>query len=119
VAATAGAVFSRGSASLHGRDYTDAINLASRLERLNKRYGSSTIASNTIVDRAKEAFDFRPLDVVGAITRGKIERCEAIALSLGRKLQPISADGRFFKYENDHVRTCSGYRNGLLGFRRR
>jgi Domain of unknown function (DUF5666) len=81
---------------LHGRDYTDAINLASRLERLNKRYGSSTIASNTIVDRAKEAFDFRPLDVVGAITRGKIERCEAIALSLGRKLQPISTEERFF-----------------------
>jgi hypothetical protein len=29
-------------------------------------------------------------------TRGRIERCEAIALCLGRKLPPISADGRFF-----------------------
>jgi PAS domain S-box-containing protein len=42
----------------------DAINLASRLEGLNKRYGSSIIATDTIVERAKEAFDFRLLDVV-------------------------------------------------------
>jgi PAS domain S-box-containing protein len=42
----------------------DAINVASRLEGLNKRYGSSIIASKTIVDRANEAFDFRLLDVV-------------------------------------------------------
>jgi PAS domain S-box-containing protein len=47
----------------------DAINLASRLEALNKRYGSSIIASDTIVERAKEAFDFRLLDVVAV--RGK------------------------------------------------
>jgi hypothetical protein len=50
----------------------------------------------TIVDRAKEAFDFRLLDVIGKQYSGKIERCEAIALSLGRKMQRISADGRFF-----------------------
>ena len=42
----------------------DAINLASRLEGLNKLYGTSIIASGTIVDRAKEVFDFRLLDVV-------------------------------------------------------
>ena len=42
----------------------DAINLASRLEGLNKLYGTSIIASGTIVDRANEVFDFRLLDVV-------------------------------------------------------
>jgi PAS domain S-box-containing protein len=42
----------------------DAINLASRLEGLNKRYGSSIIVSDTIAERANEAFDFRLLDVV-------------------------------------------------------
>ena len=42
----------------------DAINLASRLEGLNKTYGTSIIASHAIVDRANQAFDFRFLDVV-------------------------------------------------------
>ena len=52
----------------------DAINLASRLEGLNKQYGTSIIASQAIADRAREVFDFRLLDVVavkgktGAIT---------------------------------------------------
>ena len=47
----------------------DAINLTSRLEGLNKLYGSSIVASETIVDRANETFDFRFLDVVAL--RGK------------------------------------------------
>jgi adenylate cyclase len=42
----------------------DAINLASRLEGLNKQYGTSIIASESIVERALDAFDFRLLDVV-------------------------------------------------------
>ena len=42
----------------------DAINLASRLEGLNKQYGTSIIASESIVERARDAFDFRLLDVV-------------------------------------------------------
>jgi PAS domain S-box-containing protein len=66
----------------------DAINLASRLEGLNKQYGSSIIASDTIVDRAKEDFDFRLLDVVAVKgksdpitiyellgTKGALEEC--------------------------------------------
>ena len=69
----------------------DAINLASRLEGLNKRYGSSIIASDTIVDRAKEAFDFRLLDVVAVKgksdpitiyellgTKGALEQCRQV-----------------------------------------
>ena len=42
----------------------DAINLASRLEALNKQYGTSIIASESIVERARDVFDFRLLDVV-------------------------------------------------------
>jgi PAS domain S-box-containing protein len=49
----------------------DAINLASRLEGLNRIYGTSIIASASIVDRANEAFDFRFLDIVAV--KGKSE----------------------------------------------
>jgi PAS domain S-box-containing protein len=69
----------------------DAVNLASRLEGLNKRYGSSIIASDTIVDRAHEAFDFRLLDVVAVKgksdpitiyellgTKGALEQCRQV-----------------------------------------
>jgi adenylate cyclase len=69
----------------------DAINLASRLEGLNKQYGSSIIASDTIVDRANEAFAFRLLDVVAVKgksdpitiyellgTKGALEHCRQV-----------------------------------------
>ena len=69
----------------------DAINLASRLEGLNKLYGTSIIASGTIVARAKEAFDFRFLDVVAVKgkrdpitiyellgTKGALEHCRQV-----------------------------------------
>ncbi len=42
----------------------DAINLASRLEGLNKLYGTSIIASERIVEEARDQFDFRLLDRV-------------------------------------------------------
>jgi len=42
----------------------DGINLASRLESLNKYYGTSIIASETIYRAAKEQFEFRLLDRV-------------------------------------------------------
>ena len=69
----------------------DAINLASRLEGLNKLYGTSIIASGTIVDRAKKVFDFRFLDVVAVKgksdpikiyellgTKGALEHCRQV-----------------------------------------
>jgi class 3 adenylate cyclase len=58
----------------------DAINLASRLEGLNKQYGSSIIASDAIVDRAKKAFNFRLLDV--AAVKGK---SDPITIYSGRR----------------------------------
>jgi adenylate cyclase len=42
----------------------DAVNLASRLEGLNKQYGTSIVASQSIFARSREAFDFRLLDIV-------------------------------------------------------
>jgi adenylate cyclase len=49
----------------------DAINLASRLEGLNRTYGTSIVASDAVVDRTKESFDFRLLDIV--TVKGKSE----------------------------------------------
>ena len=60
----------------------DAINLASRLEGLNKQYGTSIIASESVVERARDAFDFRLLDVVAV--KGKSDAI-AIYEVLGNK----------------------------------
>jgi adenylate cyclase len=42
----------------------DAVNLASRLEGLNKQYGTTIIASDRIFQAAQAQFDFRLLDLV-------------------------------------------------------
>src|SRR5262249_23369413 len=42
----------------------DGVNLASRLEGLNKYYGTQIIVSDMIYDRANDAFQFRKLDSV-------------------------------------------------------
>jgi len=42
----------------------DGINLASRLEGLNKQYGTTILASDRIVEDARAQFDFRLLDLV-------------------------------------------------------
>lgn len=49
----------------------DGINLASRLESLNRHYGTAIIASETIQQAAKEQFDFRLLDRVAV--KGKAQ----------------------------------------------
>lgn len=56
----------------------DAINLASRLETLNKQYGTSIIASESIFERAHQAFDFRLLDIVAV--KGKSEAIKVYEL---------------------------------------
>jgi adenylate cyclase len=40
------------------------VNLASRLEGLNKQYGTTVLVSESVREEAKEAFDFRLVDVV-------------------------------------------------------
>jgi adenylate cyclase len=49
----------------------DGINLTSRLEALNKRYGTSIIVSETIHAAAREQFQFRLLDRVAV--KGKMQ----------------------------------------------
>jgi len=49
----------------------DGVNLASRLEGVNKLYGTKIIASGVIYERLKSKFLFRPVDVVAV--KGKKE----------------------------------------------
>jgi len=42
----------------------DGVNLASRLEGLNKQYGTTVLVSEAVREEAKEAFAFRLVDVV-------------------------------------------------------
>lgn len=49
----------------------DGVNLAARLEGLNKAYGTQIIASQTIRDEAVEEFEFRLLDLVAVKGKSK------------------------------------------------
>ncbi|HYR59093.1 MAG TPA: adenylate/guanylate cyclase domain-containing protein, partial [Chthoniobacteraceae bacterium] len=60
----------------------DAVNLASRLEGLNKQYGTSVIASERIAGETRGHFDFRVLDLVAV--KGKSEAIRIYEL-LGEK----------------------------------
>lgn len=63
----------------------DSVNLASRLEGLNKLYGSEIIVSETTVVGAGNGFIFRPLDLVAVKGRQKSVR---IFQLLGRADHP-------------------------------
>ena len=60
----------------------DAVNVASRLEGLNKQYGTSIIASDRIFEGARTHFDFRLLDWVAV--KGKADAIKIYEL-LGTK----------------------------------
>jgi len=67
----------------------DGINLASRLEGLNKYYGTHIIASESIQAAAKDAFEFRLLDCVAV--KGKTEGIviyELVAEQMSAKPRP-------------------------------
>ena len=59
----------------------DGVNLASRLEGLNKAYGTTILASQAVRDAAGDGFTFRLVDVVKV--KGKTKGCRVYEL-LGR-----------------------------------
>ncbi|MBA3651446.1 MAG: adenylate/guanylate cyclase domain-containing protein [Chthoniobacterales bacterium] len=74
----------------------DAVNLASRLEGLNKQYGTTILASERIFENAREHFDFRVLDFVAV--KGKSETIKIYEL-LGEKGEASGHDGAVASYE--------------------
>jgi adenylate cyclase len=83
----------------------DAINLASRLEGLNKVYCTTIIASDTIVVAAEAEFDFRLLDVVAV--KGK-SRATRIYELLGRKGEASGMRRLIVDYEGAFAAYTSG-----------
>jgi len=62
-------------------DYTAlgvSVNLAARLEGLNKRYGTQILVSESVVAAASDAFLFRPIDV--ALVKGLSKRVNVFEL---------------------------------------
>ncbi|MGB8352768.1 MAG: adenylate/guanylate cyclase domain-containing protein [Chthoniobacteraceae bacterium] len=74
----------------------DGINFASRLEGLNKHYGTAIIASETIHSLAKEKFVFRLLDRVAV--KGKTEGVTIYELISGRTAESQESPV-FVRYE--------------------
>lgn len=74
----------------------DGINLTSRLESLNKQYGTTIIASETIQAAAKDDFDFRLLDCVAV--KGKMQGITIYEL-LGPRLAGQSRPRAIERYE--------------------
>jgi adenylate cyclase len=75
----------------------DAINLASRLEGLNKQYGTTIIASDRIFEDARVHFDFRLLDWVAV--KGKSDPIKIYEL-LGEKNANAPLPNTAAAYEN-------------------
>jgi adenylate cyclase len=74
----------------------DAVNVASRLEGLNKQYGTSIIASDRIFEGARAHFDFRLLDWVAV--KGKTDAIKIYEL-LGPKGEGSEMNGTVAAYE--------------------
>jgi adenylate cyclase len=72
----------------------DGVNLASRLEGLNKHYGTSIIASEAVVEVARDAFSFRLLDRVAVKGKAKGVRIYELLGSKGPR------DPVFERYEH-------------------
>lgn len=74
----------------------DAVNLASRLESLNRHYGTRLIVSDTVRDRVKDLFHFRRLDVVKV--KGKNQAVVVYEL-LAEKIGDEQVDSAMIRYE--------------------
>ncbi|TPX63918.1 hypothetical protein SpCBS45565_g06283 [Spizellomyces sp. 'palustris'] len=60
----------------------DTVNLASRLEGLNKRYNTSIIVSDAVRDQVHEYFVLRPLDYVAVKGKTVAKKCYELVDSL-------------------------------------
>ena len=83
----------------------DSINLASRLESLNKQYGTTIIASERMVEKVREHFEFRLLDLVAV--KGKTEAIKIYEL-LGEKGDARAADESIVRYEEAFAAYAKG-----------
>jgi adenylate cyclase len=102
----------------------DGVNLASRLEGLNKFYGTSTLVSHTTQERVRDRFEFRRVDRVAV--KGKTEGVDVFELltlkgdiPVGlRKLMDMYENGlaayfeRDWKFALQHFNTVLKYRPG-------
>jgi len=78
----------------------DAVNLASRLEGLNKVYGTQVIISEDTYRRAAEGFEVRLLDFV--IVKGRTEAVTIYEL-VAEKGEVTAGDLEFLRYFNEGV----------------
>jgi adenylate cyclase len=74
----------------------DGVNLASRLEGLNKQYGTHILVSSAVEAEARGAFRFRRLDRVAV--KGKHEGVEIFEL-VGSRDAPTADSGIIERYE--------------------
>jgi adenylate cyclase len=81
----------------------DAVNLASRLEGLNKLYGTSIIVSEAIVTAVNGRFTFRLLDRV--TVKGKTEAISIYELR-GESATPAATDAVCADYERAFAAFC-------------
>ncbi len=75
----------------------NGVNIASRLESLNKQYGTSVLASENIFESAKEFFVFRLVDVVAV--KGKTKGINVYEL-IGKKGERSELNEILLKYEH-------------------
>ena len=85
----------------------DAVNLASRLEGLNKYYGTSILLSDTVKNKVMDKFEFRRIDKVTVVGRTvPIEIYELISAKdditpQTKKLHSLYEDGLNFYFEQN------------------
>jgi adenylate cyclase len=82
----------------------NGVNIASRLESLNKQYGTSILVSENIYEAAKENFLFRLLDFV--VVKGKTQGLYVYEL-IGKKGEKSEMNALISTYE----RAFEAYRN--------
>ena len=78
-----------------GDIFGEGVNLAARLEGLNKEYGTTILVSDDVRQRVEHCFRFEHIASViakGMTTETQVyELVEATAMSCGPKIQPINA----------------------------